>query len=416
MALRNAAVERDRAMGERNRSLEERERAAAERERMASQIADALRMAEDANRSKDQFLAMLGHELRNPLAPISNAVQLMALKGDQATAQERRIIERQLVHVTRLVDDLLDVSRITSGRLALRREPVRISQILRQVVDTIQPSLYQRALSLDIEGQAVDAWVEGDEVRLVQVFNNLLVNAIKFTPAGGAIRVKALVERGEVRVDVEDNGIGMSGEELARVFDLFYQAPQSADRARGGLGLGLPIVRSLVSMHGGRVQASSGGEGQGARITVRLPLCAAPAPPQEVPAEAPGRGAGSILVVDDNEDAADTCATLLEISGYTVRVAYTPEAALDVLMEFTPDIAILDIGLPGMSGHDLARMMKGMGYSGRLVALTGYGQAADMAASKSAGFDAHLTKPVSPGELLELVARLASSNVVSLRA
>jgi signal transduction histidine kinase/ActR/RegA family two-component response regulator len=417
VALRNAAAERDRAMGERNRSLEERERAAAEREQMASQIADALRMAEDANRSKDQFLAMLGHELRNPLAPISNAVQLMALKGDPGTAQERRIIERQLVHVTRLVDDLLDVSRITTGRLALRREPVRIAQILRQVADTIQHSLYQRALSLDLEDDVEDAWVEGDEVRLVQVFNNLLVNAIKFTPAGGKIRLGARIEGGEVRVDVEDNGIGMSPEDLARVFDLFYQAPQSADRARGGLGLGLPIVKSLVSMHRGTVQASSGGEGQGACITVRLPRCAAPAASQEVQAAAPGRGAGSILVVDDNEDAADTCATLLEMSGYVVRVAYTPEAALDALIEFTPDIAILDIGLPGMSGHDLARMMKGMGYSGRLVALTGYGQAADMAASKSAGFDAHLTKPVNPGELLDLVGKLAGSTAdSSLRA
>ena len=246
--------------------------AAQDRDRAAAQVNEALRQAEEASRSKDQFLAMLGHELRNPLAPIANAVHLMAMKGDDKTAQERRVIERQLVHVTRLVDDLLDVSRITSGRLTLRREPVRISQVLAQVVDTIRQPAYQHTVVLELAPGVEDAWVAGDEVRLVQVFNNLLVNAIKFTPSGGAVRVKAAVDSREVRIDVEDTGAGISPSELERVFDLFYQAPQSPDRARGGLGLGLPIVKSLIEMHGGSVQASSPGEGRGTCMTVRLPL------------------------------------------------------------------------------------------------------------------------------------------------
>jgi signal transduction histidine kinase/ActR/RegA family two-component response regulator len=392
--------------------------AATDRDRSRERVDEALRMAEDANRSKDQFLAVLGHELRNPLAPISNAVQLMGMKGDEATAQERRIIERQLVHVTRLVDDLLDVSRITSGRLSLKRKPLRIAHILEQVVDTIQPSLYQRTVALNIADGVPDAWVEGDEVRLVQVFNNLLVNAIKFTPAGGAIRVDAHIDgEGRVRIDVEDDGIGIAPEELKRVFELFYQSPQSSDRARGGLGLGLPIVKSLIEMHGGEVQASSAGPGQGTCFSVRLPVCEAPAVPVEEPAKEPHAhsSAARVLVVDDNEDAADTCATLLEMSGYDVRATYRPDAALKAVETFRPDVAILDIGLPGMNGYELARALRRAGFAGKLAALTGYGQAADMQASKAAGFDAHLTKPVSPDDLLDLVARF-SGQEASVRA
>ena len=381
--------------------------AAQDRDRAAAQVNEALRQAEEASRSKDQFLAMLGHELRNPLAPIATAVQLMAMKGDDKTAQERRVIERQLVHVTRLVDDLLDVSRITSGRLALRREPVRISQLLAQVVDTIRQPAYQHTVSLDLGPGMEDAWVAGDEVRLVQVFNNLLVNAIKFTPSGGAVRVRAAADSHEVRIDVQDTGSGIPAPELGRVFDLFYQAPQSPDRARGGLGLGLPIVKSLVEMHGGNVHASSAGEGLGTCMTVRLPLCAAPLEDSGAKSPPPPDGRGLVLVVDDNEDAADMCTTLLELSGYTVRSAYTPQAALETLREFTPKVAFLDIGLPGMSGYELAQAMRAAphNYRGYLIALTGYGQASDIAASHAAGFDAHLTKPVSPGELLQSLER-----------
>jgi signal transduction histidine kinase len=386
-ALRTAAMERDLATQERS---------------------EALRVAEDANRSKDQFLAMLGHELRNPLAPIANAVQLMSMKGDENTAQERRIVERQLVHVTRLVDDLLDVSRITSGRLALAKRPVNIAHILEQVADGIQPSLFQRELALHLAPEVNGAWVEGDEVRLAQVFNNLLVNAIKFTPAGGRIRVDAHVEGEEARIEVSDTGIGVAPEDLKRMFELFYQAAQTPERARGGLGLGLPIVRSLVEMHGGRVTATSEGLDRGTSICVCLPLTEAPVAAPAVSPVPREKGAGRVLVVDDNEDAADTCGTLLEMSGYEVRVAYTPHAALELLGSFHPDVAILDIGLPGMSGYELARELRQRQWDGKLAALTGYGQAADMAASKAAGFDAHLTKPVTPEQLLELVARLTS--------
>jgi len=385
--------------------------AAADRDQAARRVNDALRVAEEASRSKDQFLAMLGHELRNPLAPIATAVQVMALKGDDKTAPERRVIERQLVHVTRLVDDLLDVSRITSGRLAIQREPVRLAQVLTQVADTIRQSLYQRSLSVELDRGVENAWVAGDEIRLAQVFNNLLVNAVKFTRAGQSIRVKVSLEGGQAWVDVQDEGVGIAPEDLERIFGLFYQGPQSSDRARGGLGLGLPIVRSLVEMHGGTVHASSEGPGRGSCLTVRLPLCEPP-PAREAPApEIAERGAGTILLVDDNEDAADTCATLLQMSGYTVRVAYTPQSALDTLRDFKPDVAILDIGLPGMSGYALAGLMQAppIGYRGRLVALTGYGQAADRAASREAGFDAHLTKPVAPSELLELIENLLTS-------
>ncbi|RYF37028.1 MAG: response regulator, partial [Comamonadaceae bacterium] len=261
------------------------------------------------------------------------------------------------------------------------------------------------------------AWVLGDEVRLAQVFNNLLVNAIKFTPPGGAIRVHAQVVPGEdgeqAEVTVADTGVGISPQELGRIFEVFYQAPQSSDRAGGGLGLGLPIVRSLVQMHEGSVEAYSAGVGRGARFTVRLPLCAPPgAAPSQVQGTpvAAGRRSGSILVVDDNQDAADTCAALLEMAGYTVRTAYTPQEALEVLQSFHPRLAILDIGLPGMSGHELAARIRQRpgGFAGKLVALTGYGQAGDVAASERAGFDTHLTKPVAPAALLELVERLTA--------
>ncbi|MBI2771640.1 MAG: response regulator [Burkholderiales bacterium] len=385
--------------------------AAADRDRAAARATDALRVAEEANRSKDQFLAMLGHELRNPLAPISTAVQLMAMRGDGSTEHERRIIERQLSHVTRLVDDLLDVSRITSGRLSIQREPVRLAPVLAQVVENIRPSLNGQVLSLELAPGLEDLCVAGDEVRLSQVFNNLLVNAVKFTRAGDPITVNAAVEGNEIRVDVHDGGTGMVAADLEHIFELFYQAPQSTDRARGGLGLGLPIVRSLVDMHGGKVDADSDGAGQGSCFTVRLPLGEAPPAVAQSAAVPVARGAGNVLVVDDNADAADTCAALLQMTGYEVRVAYTPEAALQALRDFTPGVAILDIGLPGMSGHALARLMREAPYlyTGRLVALTGYGRAADLAESQGAGFDAHLTKPVAPAQLLELVGRLAQA-------
>lgn len=403
-ALKAAAADRDAAADERNHH-------SAEREDLLARITVALKAAEDASRSKDQFLAMLGHELRNPLAPIATAVQLMERKGDPNTALERRIIERQLVHVTRLVDDLLDISRITGRRLSLQRVPVRLAELLRQLVENARPSLRQRALDLELGPGSETAWVLGDEVRLAQVFNNLLVNAIKFTPPGGAIRLHAAVVDGQAEVTVADTGVGISPQELDRIFEVFYQAPQSSDRSGGGLGLGLPIVRSLVQMHEGSVEASSAGAGRGARFTVRLPLCEPPALPpsqmQPVPVDVVV-GSGSILVVDDNHDAADTCAALLEIAGYTVRVAYSPEAALAALESFQPQLAVLDIGLPGMSGHELAAKMRAhpIGFAGKLVALTGYGQAADVVASERAGFDAHLTKPVAPSVLLELVGRL----------
>ncbi len=394
VSLTNAALERDRAADERGR--------------MGSQVAQALHSAEDANRSKDQFLAMLGHELRNPLAPIMNAVQLMALKGDATTAPERKIIERQLMHVTRLVDDLLDVSRITGGRLNIHPEPIRLGALLTQLTDTIRPSLHERELTLELKPGAESAWVSGDEVRLTQVFNNLLVNAIKFTPVGGKVFMRAAVSGQHMQIDVEDTGMGIASEDLRHVFELFYQAPQSNDRARGGLGLGLPIVRSLVEMHGGSTSGDSAGPGMGSCFTVRLPLCQPPVDSQGPASQPAAQGAGHVLVVDDNEDAADTCAMLLELNGYEVRVAYTPEQAMQLMAQQHPDVAVLDIGLPGMSGYELAQALRAAPYNyrGRLLALTGYGQATDRAASARSGFNGHITKPVAPATLLRLIDRL----------
>jgi signal transduction histidine kinase len=396
------------ASEQRERFMQELRAGQTEREALLQQVTDALRAAEEAARVKDEFLAILGHELRNPLAPISMALQLMALKGDEATAPERRIVERQLAHMTRLVDDLLDLSRITGKRLAMRMEPLRVGDLVHQAAGAIRPVLGERTLHTEVEGEAGDAWVSGDEARLAQVFGNLLGNAVKFTGKDGAITLAARLAGDAVEFTVADDGAGMAPEELQRAFEPFFQARQAQDRSRGGLGLGLAIVRSLVEMHGGSVAAESAGPGRGTTLRVRLPLAASPAPREE-PAPAPTpAGTGKVLVVDDNRDAADTTAALLEISGYEVHVAYEPEAALAILGRHAPQVALLDIGLPGMSGYELARRVRAHpnGARCRLIALTGYGQADDVLMAQQSGFDMHLTKPAAADVLLERVAGL----------
>ena len=375
---------------------------------MLRQVTQALAAAQEAGRIKDEFLAILGHELRNPLAPISMAVQLMARKGDAATAVERRIVERQLAHMTRLVDDLLDLSRITGKRLAMRLEPVHIVEVLRQAAEAIRPVLAGRTLRTEFAPGTLDAWVSGDEARLAQVFGNLLGNAVKFTPAAGEIVIAATRDGDWVDIEVRDNGSGMSPHVQEHAFEPFFQERQGEDRSRGGLGLGLAIVKSLVEMHGGSVGAHSAGAGHGTCMRVRLPLASVPhAHDAAAPAAAPS-GTGKVLVVDDNRDAADTCAALLEISGYEVRVAYEPAGALALLDHYVPDVALLDIGLPGMSGYELARRLRAHPHGGacRLIALTGYGQAEDVALARQHGFDLHLTKPAQADLLLERVGEL----------
>lgn len=386
----------------------ERDRAAEERETLLARATEALRLAEEAGRSKDEFLAMLGHELRNPLAPMATALHLMARKGDERTRSEREVMERQVAHMKRLVDDLLDVSRIASKRLTMQLETIKLADTVRHAAQAVQPVLGLRRLQVDIAPAAESLWVSADEVRLGQVLDNLLGNALKFTGREGrlALRLRPAGDRAEIVV--EDDGLGMAPEVLEHVFDLFYQAPQGADRSRGGLGLGLSIVRSLVEMHGGEVSAHSAGVGHGSAFTLRLPCVAPPAQPQPVAAPAGATGhKGRVLVVDDNQDAADTAGTLLDLAGYEVQVAYAPEAALKALDDFAPDVALLDIGLPGMSGYDLAARVQAHA-NGRhcyLVALTGYGTAADVARAREAGFHRHLVKPAPPETLLETIAQ-----------
>lgn len=405
--LRDVGKALELASAERDQAARERRAAESERETLLARATEALRRAEDAGRSKDEFLAMLGHELRNPLAPMATALHLMMRRGDPATRVEREVMERQVRHMKRLVDDLLDVSRITGKRLEMRMQPLRLADLVRHAGQVVQPVLGPRRLELDIAEDAGDLWVSGDEVRLGQVLNNLLGNAIKFTGARAAITLRLRrAGDGHAEVVVADTGQGMRPEVLEHVFDLFYQAPQGADRSRGGLGLGLAIVRSLVEMHGGSVVAESGGDGQGSSFTLRLPTVARPAAAMPAPGtDVAGNASGRVLLVDDNQDAADTTAALLDLSGYEVKVAYDPGGALTVLEQFKPDVAVLDIGLPGMSGYELAGKVRSH-HNGRrchLLALTGYGTAADVAKAREAGFRQHLVKPTPPDALLAAI-------------
>jgi signal transduction histidine kinase/ActR/RegA family two-component response regulator len=382
------------------RAAHERTQAQRERDALLSRVTESLNSAQEAARTKDEFLAVLGHELRNPLAPISNALYLMDRKGDESTQTERAIIKRQLGHMTRLVDDLLDVSRITGKRLAMQMKPMQPGVLVQQAAQAVQPLLQGRRLAVDVAPAAAQAWISGDEVRLAQVLNNLLGNAVKFTAADGVIELMLRPADGAVEIEVRDDGQGMSAQVREHAFDLFFQAPQETDRARGGLGLGLAIVKSVVEMHGGSVRAASEGLGHGCSIVVRLPLTQPPAAATAAAPASTAGGGGKVLLVDDNQDAADTAAALLEACGWEVRVAYEPLRALDVLSQFEPGAALLDIGLPGMSGYELARRMRDSGYRGRLIAMTGYGRDADVAAALNASFDDHLTKPVPLDALL----------------
>jgi signal transduction histidine kinase/ActR/RegA family two-component response regulator len=369
--------------------------------------------AEQADRRKDEFLAMLGHELRNPLAPISTALQLMRLRQDGVALRERMIIERQVRHLERLVDDLLDVSRITRGQIELKRVPVEMADIVTKAIEQVEPMLEQRSHRLIISVPRDRLTVEGDAVRLAQVISNLLTNAAKYTEPGGEISVSASREGAVVVVRVRDSGVGISPELLPHVFDLFTQAPQTLARSQGGLGLGLAIVRRLVELHGGRVEAHSAGPGTGSEFVVTLPYSEGRAP-SDVAREAPrpaGQGQASrrILVVDDNEDAGDTLAEALRDGGHDVRVATDGPGALAVAAEFGPDIVLLDIGLPVMDGYEVARRLRQRTdpRPPRLLALTGYGQEKDRARALAAGFDDHIVKPVNLDDLFARLDRLA---------
>jgi signal transduction histidine kinase len=377
-----------------------------------TELEQARHQAELASRTKDEFLAMLGHELRNPLAPILTALQLMRLRGELGSEKERAVIERQVKHLVSMVDDLLDVSRVTRGKIELRRVPVELAEVVAQAIETASPLLEQHrhALAVDVpRGLVVDA----DTARLAQVIANLLTNAAKYTPDGGRVSITAQARADQVVVRVRDSGIGIAPEMLAHIFEPFTQERQALDRSQGGLGLGLAIVRSLVALHDGSVAAESEGREKGTTMTVTLPRATGEraerhaTPPRGEPA---ARGAQRILVVDDNEDAAEMLAEILASQSYEVRCAFDGPTALDVAPDFQPDIAILDIGLPVMDGFELAgrfaahpRLAKA-----RLIALTGYGQREDHERSTAAGFAAHLVKPVDPELLVATIVRLTA--------
>ena len=366
-----------------------------------TELTNARRDAEAANRAKDEFLAMLGHELRNPLAPILTALQLMRLRNESAAVRERTIIERQVNHMVSLVDDLLDVSRITRGKVQLKRERVDLADIVAKAIEMTSPAIEGRrhTLTVDVPRGLV---VDGDAARLAQVTANLLTNAAKYTDPAGQIAVSGSSANAQAVLTVIDNGRGIAPDMLPRIFDLFAQERQEIDRSDGGLGLGLAIVKSLMRAHGGAVEADSDGKNRGARFSIRMPLAArvteeprtvslvAPAP---VSAADPGL---RILVVDDNADAARLLSDSLQALGHNAVVAFDGPSALERASAFHPDVVLLDLGLPVMDGFEVAQRLRALPESKGLevVAITGYGQDIDRQRTRDRGFDEHMTKPV----------------------
>jgi len=369
------------------------------------------RRLHENDRRKDEFLAMLAHELRNPLAPIRNAAYTLTLLGqpDERLRWVSGVIERQVGLITRLVDDLLDVSRITSGKITLQRERVPVAAVIAQAVETARPAAESRHENLAVEVADDAGVVDGDSARLVQAVGNLLDNAIKYSEDGGQVRLTARADAQEVVIVVRDEGVGIDAELLPHVFDLFIQADRSLERRQGGLGIGLTLVRRLVEMHGGRVEVASGGAGRGSEFTIRLPrLAVAPAPAAARAAarEAPSGPARRVLVVDDQPDSTDSLALLLRLHGHEVSTAADGPGAVDEFLRSKPEVVFLDLGLPGMSGYDVARRLRAMpeGRDVRLVAVTGYGTEADRERTRAAGFDLHLAKPVDPHAVEALLA------------
>jgi len=374
----------------------------------------AERVTEEADRRKDEFLAMLAHELRNPLAPIRNAAHTLALLGGDDTRLRwvSEVIERQVGLMTRLVDDLLDVSRITSGKITLQRARVSMREVVEQAVEMAQPATEGRKQTLEAAVEADVGRVDGDQARLVQAVGNLLDNAIKYTDDGGRIVVAARRDGGDVVIAVRDTGAGIAADLLPRVFDLFTQADRSLERKQGGLGLGLTLVRRLVEMHGGSVHVSSDGLGLGSEFTIRLPGVDQGDGSDEsiVPSAMAASGpaaARRILVVDDQPDSTDSLAMFLRLRGHEVQTAHDGPGALEEIARGRPEVVFLDLGLPGMSGYDVARQIRAQADTRdlRLVAITGYGTEADRLKSRAAGFDVHLAKPVDPQALDALLAR-----------
>ncbi|MGC1456734.1 MAG: response regulator [Steroidobacteraceae bacterium] len=395
---------------------------------LQAEVAERSRAEEalkEADRHKDEFLAMLAHELRNPLAPIRNAVHLMKLKDvdDAQLVMSRDIIDRQLMQLSRLVDDLLDVSRITSGKINLNRRRVELRELIDRAVETIAPAIERQGHTLEVEIPNPSLVIYGDPMRLTQALGNVLGNAAKYTDSGGRIALRARRRQRNVEISVSDNGIGIVPEVLPRIFDLFTQLDQRRSRPQGGLGIGLALVQQMVEMHGGTVKAYSDGPGKGSEFVIRLPVsiersiaedaadhgatdCAAQLEPPDAPATPVTQR--RILVADDNPDARESLATLLSLNGHEVFRAQDGSDAWLSAERHRPDVALLDIGMPYANGYEVARRIRGepWGRTMVLVALTGWGQESDRRRSHEAGFDSHLTKPVDPQVLDELLAHV----------
>jgi PAS domain S-box-containing protein len=373
---------------------------------------------QEADRRKDEFLAMLAHELRNPLAPMRNALQIMRLAGDNAQAVElaKDVMDRQLRHMVRLVDDLLDVSRITSGKIELRKERVDLARVIQSAVETSRPLIEASGHELTVQLAPEPIWLEADLTRLAQVVSNLLNNSARYTKPNGHIGLTTERRHGEAVVRVRDNGIGIPKDMLPHVFEIFTQVNRPLEGSQGGLGIGLSLVRGLVEMHGGKVEAYSDGPGRGSEFVVRLPLSTEKPERQDVQApdgndeKVTAPSARRILIVEDNRDAADSLALLLELMGNNVRTVYDGASALEAATAYRPDVVLLDIGLPERNGYEVAReiraspQLKGV----VLIAQTGWGQEEDHRRTKEAGFDHHLVKPVDPQKLQELLASVPS--------
>jgi len=365
--------------------------------------------AEDANRAKDQFLAMLGHELRNPLAPMLTALELLRVRLGEAGAREREVIHRQVRNLAQLVDDLLDVAQIRKGRMALEKTSIYARQVVALACDVVAPMLEERRHRLEIDIQPPALILVGDERRLVQALTNLLTNAVKYTEPGGSIRVSVVAEGDEIALSVRDTGRGISGDLLPHVFDLFVQGERTPDRREGGLGLGLPIVRSIVERHCGTVSVTSDGVGKGSEFLIRLPATGTDTPLPTVRAAFAPRPSSNekVLIIDDNTDAADSLCALLRDSGFTCASALDGPSGLNTVTSFDPDVILLDLGLPGLDGYEVARRIRALPDGDRylIIAITGYGEDRDRRRSSEAGFDAHLVKPVELEQLLRLVRK-----------
>ncbi|QYF93419.1 response regulator [Massilia sp. PAMC28688] len=365
--------------------------------------------AERKSHAKDEFLAMLGHELRNPLSAISSAAALIGLQGAPAetVARAKQIIQRQSQHLSRIVDDLLDLSRAMSGKILLARQPTELSGLVSACLDTFKAT--GRTLQYTLNMDAPPAWVDGDPTRLEQIATNLIDNALKYTPPGGAISIDVSEHGDDVILSVRDTGVGIAEDLLPHVFDVFVQATTTLDRSLGGLGIGLALVRRLVELHGGTVSATSDGAGAGSTFSIRLPRATATAAPQKNLVALPDTGKPSVLLIEDNDDGREMMATMLTACGFPIEHAADGLQGVQKALDHHPDVALVDIGLPGIDGYEVARRLRQDDSTRniKLIALTGYGLAEDQRRVMEAGFDLHLVKPVDINALLEAIAQCA---------